>query len=100
MPLSQHCVVFEEYNSFVHGSLKPELLLSQSTLRLHFYLSSFREGLIKRQVVGQWEPATKNSLDLCSYYALCYEELKRGNFYIILHMELSSQNHLILNSIQ
>lgn len=82
MPLSQHCMVFAEYNSFVHGSLKPELLLSQSTLRLHFYLSSFREGLVKRQVVGQWEPATKNSLDLCSYYALCYEELKHVVIFI------------------
>lgn len=36
----------------------------------------FREGLTKRQVVGQRDPTTKNSLDLCSYYALCYEDLK------------------------
>lgn len=82
MHLLKHYVVFTKYNSFVHGSLKWELLLSQSTLLLHFYLSGFREGLIKRQVVGQWEPATKNSLDLCSYYALCYEELKHVVIFI------------------
>ena len=76
MHLLKHYVVFTEYNSFAHGSLKWELLLSHSTLLLRFYFSSFREGLIKRQVVVQREPATKNSLDLCSYYALCYEELK------------------------
>lgn len=27
-------------------------------------------------MVGQREPTTKKSLDLYSYYALCYEELK------------------------
>lgn len=27
-------------------------------------------------MVGLREPTTKNSLDLYSYYALCYEELK------------------------
>ena len=82
MHLLKHYVVFTESNSFVHGNLKQELLLSQSTLLLHFYLSSFIEGLVKRQVVGQWEPATKNSLDLCSYYAVCYEELKHVVIFI------------------
>lgn len=73
MHLLKHYIVFTEYNCFAHGSLKQKLLLSQSTLLLCFYLSSFREGLMKRQVVGQREPTTKNSLDLSSYYALCYE---------------------------
>lgn len=79
MHLLKHYVVFTEYDCFAHGSLKQELLLSQSTLLLRFYLSSFREGLKKkkkRQMVGLREPTTKNSLDLYSYYALCYEELK------------------------
>lgn len=79
MHLLKHYVVFTEYDCFAHGSLKQELLLSQSTLLLRFYLSSFREGLKKkkkRQMVGRREPTTKNSLDLYSYYALCYEELK------------------------
>lgn len=75
MHLLKHYVVFTVYNCFAHGSLKEELLLSQSTLLLCFYLSRFREGLIKRHV-GQRIPTTKNSLDLCSYYALCFEELK------------------------
>lgn len=76
MHLLKHYVVFTEYDCFAHGSLKQKLLLSQSTLLLRFYLSSFREGLKKRQMVGQREPTTKTSLDLYSNYALCYEELK------------------------
>lgn len=76
MHLLKHYVVFTEYNCFAHGSLKQKLSLSQSTLPLCFYLSSFREGLTKRQAVGQRETTTKNSLDLCSYYALCYKDLK------------------------
>lgn len=76
MHLLKHYVVFTEYNCFAYGSLKQKLSLSQSTLLWWCYLSSFREGLTKRQVVGQREPTTKNSRDLCSYYALCYEDLK------------------------
>lgn len=75
MHLLKH-YVFTDNNCSAHGSLKQKPLLSQSTLLLRSYLSSFREGLIKRQVVGQRKPTTKNCLDLCSYYALCYEELK------------------------
>lgn len=47
MHLLKHYVVFTEYDCFAHGSLKQKLLLSQSTLLLCFYLSSFREGLKK-----------------------------------------------------
>lgn len=66
MHLLKHYVVFTEYNCFAHGNLKQKLLLSQSTLQLCFYLPSFRDGLMKRQVEGQREPTTKNSLGLCS----------------------------------
>lgn len=63
MHLLKHYVVFTEYDCFAHGSLKQELLLSQSTLLLRFYLSSFREGLKKkkRQTVGPREPTTKTA---------------------------------------
>lgn len=77
MHLLKHYVVFTEYDCFAHGSLKQELLLSQSTLLLRFYLSSFREGLKKKKTNGGTEGTyNQNSLDLYSYYALCYEELK------------------------
>ncbi|XP_021107198.1 cyclin-dependent kinase 19 isoform X2 [Heterocephalus glaber] len=36
--------------------------------------SDYQGRSSKRQVVGQREPTTKTSLNLCSYYALCYEE--------------------------
>lgn len=56
---------FEEYNSLFMECLNRNCYCPQSTLRLHFYLSiSFRKGLIKRQVVGQWEPAIKQPRSL------------------------------------
>lgn len=55
MHLLKHYVVFTEYDCFAHGSLKQELLLSQSTLLLHFYLSSFREGLKKKKKDKWWD---------------------------------------------
>lgn len=99
MHLLKHYVVFTEYNCFAYGSLKQKLSLSQSTLLWCCYLSSFREGLTKRQVVGQREPTTKNSRDLCSYFTLRRPEVC-GHFCIIIHVEPSSQKHLILSSIQ